>query len=1218
MTFFSSRDLRGGALPLSSHPRPGRTLGSLPGGLSPQLPPVPGAPRGLSPLRPPAQPEAWGRPLFDDRGPARAGGARAGPRESGQRDPGGRGAPGKGGDPGVRRGGTGAQRSPQTRKGPPEQPRLPLKPPPRTGRRTGHDGPRRSRRLGGIHATGDPEAGAPGGRGRAGDGPGVSSEEAGGRPVPRGPGPGYQLWTNPLFAPERPAPRHPAHFSSPCSSPSSSSLGGGERPPRDRLAPGAAGEEEEEEEEEERSPGEMGRGRGGWGSSGDLPHAPRLLRSSLGSGSPGGSPVEEDRGSSPVEVVHQWLSKIPAAPLPLGWELGAGAAQAPGDGEGTEPEGSTAWGPPVAARPSPEVPAWAAPAGSGTPWGPGKTPDRPDPPGAARSGPGAGGPGRASSLPEVSPAMGRKLRCSLQALVTCLAQLRLFGPETSGSGSGPGLAAAGYQELLGALQGLGLGGRLEGVTPRRAEPPKAPRGDPSHPSTNGEGSPVSSSGVDVRSGSGGSGEGSLAGRPDGPGGCGETGGCSPPNPDPGPAPSQAEGGGNGPRSGRGLRRGPEDEQETLGGETEAAEIGDGGGEEIQVAGDEEPGDRNSGEGDKDEMSDRETGGEEEEEAPDEETGAGDPGERDREEMLDQEAGAGQTGEGDREETPDQETGAVETGERDREQTLDQETEGQESPAKETGRAGEGDGEETLDQEAGTGETAEGHREESLDRESGVGQIGEGDREEVPDQETRAVETGEGEREETLDQESEGQESPAKETGRAGEGDGEETLDQEAGTGETAEGHREESLDRESGAGQIGEGDREEMPDQETRAVETGEGEREETLDQESEGQESPAGEAGAGRAGEGDRDEMLDQETGAGQTGEGDREEMRDPEAAGQESLAEETGAGRAGEGEREDTLDQEAGPGDSGEGAGEEEGIPPGAVQRKERARAPDLGRTLRLLRKVERELVARHARAAADRAARWGPGPARRLAGTVGELRRDLSRRLRAAVRGEVRKLRGRAGRPEPPPAPPVATPPTLPILPAPATVQASPRTEPRRGSLRSPEEEEEEEEEEPDLGGPGDPGERARGQCSSSSGEEEGPGGGGGRGRRLEGEDSPGDSSHDSLSLRSSSARSVASPPGPGPRPPLYSRTPGGRAGEKGSGGDGRDPGLGGAEPGGGPDLRSATSSSSSRQGDGVPPDPGFHSTGPLAGIGEQSRGSPLPEKAAAVFDQGDLDF
>uniref|UniRef100_A0A803TW49 Retinitis pigmentosa 1-like 1 protein n=1 Tax=Anolis carolinensis TaxID=28377 RepID=A0A803TW49_ANOCA len=116
---------------------------------------------------------------------------------------------------------------------------------------------------------------------------------------------------------------------------------------------------------------------------------------------------------------------------------------------------------------------------------------------------------RAHSLPEVSPTMGRKLSNSANILITCLASLQFLDEELDPSNkSSKGLNRPRYTELLNIFQALWCTGH----TSEKGGPMSA--GYKGHCSKDGDFTPMSSSGVDVSSGDGGSGEGSVAGGQD--------------------------------------------------------------------------------------------------------------------------------------------------------------------------------------------------------------------------------------------------------------------------------------------------------------------------------------------------------------------------------------------------------------------------------------------------------------------------------------------------------------------------------------------------------------------------------------------------------------------------------------------------------------------------------------------------------------------------------
>ncbi|XP_077781535.1 retinitis pigmentosa 1-like 1 protein [Podarcis muralis] len=124
---------------------------------------------------------------------------------------------------------------------------------------------------------------------------------------------------------------------------------------------------------------------------------------------------------------------------------------------------------------------------------------------------------RSHSLPEVSPTMGRKLSNSANILITCLASLQILDEELDPSSkSSKCLNRPRYTELLNIFQALwfgctsekgGTSSGLQGDAPEKVPSTFKDRKD-------GDFTPLSSSGVDVSSGDGGSGEGSVAGARD--------------------------------------------------------------------------------------------------------------------------------------------------------------------------------------------------------------------------------------------------------------------------------------------------------------------------------------------------------------------------------------------------------------------------------------------------------------------------------------------------------------------------------------------------------------------------------------------------------------------------------------------------------------------------------------------------------------------------------
>ncbi|XP_033001376.1 retinitis pigmentosa 1-like 1 protein [Lacerta agilis] len=124
---------------------------------------------------------------------------------------------------------------------------------------------------------------------------------------------------------------------------------------------------------------------------------------------------------------------------------------------------------------------------------------------------------RSHSLPEVSPTMGRKLSNSANILITCLASLQILDEELDPSSkSSKCLNRPRYNELLNIFQALWFGCASEkGGTSSGLQgeaPAKVPSTFKGH--KDGDFTPLSSSGVDVSSGDGGSGEGSVAGARD--------------------------------------------------------------------------------------------------------------------------------------------------------------------------------------------------------------------------------------------------------------------------------------------------------------------------------------------------------------------------------------------------------------------------------------------------------------------------------------------------------------------------------------------------------------------------------------------------------------------------------------------------------------------------------------------------------------------------------
>ncbi|NXK14070.1 RP1L1 protein, partial [Herpetotheres cachinnans] len=126
---------------------------------------------------------------------------------------------------------------------------------------------------------------------------------------------------------------------------------------------------------------------------------------------------------------------------------------------------------------------------------------------------------RSQSLPEVSPTMGRKLSNSANILITCLASLQLLDEDSEDpSDTSKYLNKSRYTELLNIFQALwfGCAGEKSGPSSGQeaSEQPKAASGFKAPKSVDYDFTPMSSSGVDVSSGSGGSVEESTAGARD--------------------------------------------------------------------------------------------------------------------------------------------------------------------------------------------------------------------------------------------------------------------------------------------------------------------------------------------------------------------------------------------------------------------------------------------------------------------------------------------------------------------------------------------------------------------------------------------------------------------------------------------------------------------------------------------------------------------------------
>ncbi|KAL9864357.1 retinitis pigmentosa 1-like 1 protein [Geothlypis trichas] len=123
---------------------------------------------------------------------------------------------------------------------------------------------------------------------------------------------------------------------------------------------------------------------------------------------------------------------------------------------------------------------------------------------------------RSNSLPEVSPTMGRKLSNSANILITCLASLQLLDEESEDpSENSKHLNKSRYTELLNIFQALWFGCTTERSGPSSGEEEstvaKPVSGSKAPKSMDHAFTPMSSSGVDVCSCSGGSGEECTAG-----------------------------------------------------------------------------------------------------------------------------------------------------------------------------------------------------------------------------------------------------------------------------------------------------------------------------------------------------------------------------------------------------------------------------------------------------------------------------------------------------------------------------------------------------------------------------------------------------------------------------------------------------------------------------------------------------------------------------------
>ncbi|XP_043919485.1 retinitis pigmentosa 1-like 1 protein [Protopterus annectens] len=124
---------------------------------------------------------------------------------------------------------------------------------------------------------------------------------------------------------------------------------------------------------------------------------------------------------------------------------------------------------------------------------------------------------RVHSLPELSPSQCKKLSNSAEALFTCLANLQLLDENTNPTSNSNIKDMPKYKELLNTFQSFCLErmtNEEEGILNQQLfNNPVASFKE--HMSTDDECTPMSSSGIDVSSGSGGSGQGSVAGILDG-------------------------------------------------------------------------------------------------------------------------------------------------------------------------------------------------------------------------------------------------------------------------------------------------------------------------------------------------------------------------------------------------------------------------------------------------------------------------------------------------------------------------------------------------------------------------------------------------------------------------------------------------------------------------------------------------------------------------------
>ncbi|XP_078503680.1 retinitis pigmentosa 1-like 1 protein [Lissotriton helveticus] len=127
---------------------------------------------------------------------------------------------------------------------------------------------------------------------------------------------------------------------------------------------------------------------------------------------------------------------------------------------------------------------------------------------------------RSHSLPEVSPTIGRKLSNSATVLIKCLAGLKLLDEEPEDPiGKSGGRCNSRYKDLVNIFQALWVDGSInieeQELDKLTKDKPGMTTQSQKNCSRDAEPTPASSSGVDVNSGSGGSGDGSVAGTADG-------------------------------------------------------------------------------------------------------------------------------------------------------------------------------------------------------------------------------------------------------------------------------------------------------------------------------------------------------------------------------------------------------------------------------------------------------------------------------------------------------------------------------------------------------------------------------------------------------------------------------------------------------------------------------------------------------------------------------